>query len=297
MRVFVTGATGFIGSAIVQDLIRAGHAVTGLARSDMAAAALVAAGADVHRGDLEDIDSLRRGVMAADGVIHAGFIHDFARFEQVCAIDERAIAVLGAALAGSDRPLIVTAGASLLKPGLVATEADMPPPVSPAYPRGSERAADAVAATGVRVSVVRLAPSVHGDGDHGFVPMLIAMARDKGVSAYIGDGMNCWTAIHRLDAARLYRLVLEGAVAGRRFHGVAEEAIPFRDIAEVIGRRLNIPVVSIPPDAAAAHFTWFVHFAAMHSPASAADTRAVLGWAPAEVGLIADLDRPRYFEG
>jgi nucleoside-diphosphate-sugar epimerase len=296
MRVFVTGATGFIGSAIVKELMSAGHDVLGLARSDAAATSLMAAGAEVHRGDLEDLDSLRRGAAAADGVIHAGFIHDFARFRHVCEVDERAIAALGSALVGSDKPLIVTAGVSLLRHDRAATEQDTPPPVSPSYPRGSERAADAVAAMGVRVSVVRLAPSVHGDGDYGFVPMLIKMARDKGVSAYVGDGMNCWTAVHRFDAARLFRLALENALAGKRFHGVAEEAIAFRDIADVIGRRLNIPVVSKSPEEAAGHFTWFVHFAAMNCPASNQQTREQLGWEPNEVGLIADIDRDIYFK-
>jgi nucleoside-diphosphate-sugar epimerase len=296
MRVFVTGATGFIGSAIVQELIRAGHQVLGLARSDKAAASLAAAGAEAHRGDLENLDSLRRGAAAADGVIHAGFIHDFARFKEVCDIDERAIEALGAALVGSDKPLIVTAGVSLLRSDRAATEQDAPPPVSASYPRGSERAADKVAAMGVRASVVRLAPSVHGDGDYGFVPMLIKMAREKGVSAYVGAGLNSWTAVHRFDAARLFRLALENGSASKRFHGVAEEAIPFRDIAEVIGKRLNIPVVSKSPEEAADHFTWFVHFATMNSPASNAQTRELLGWKPAEVGLLTDIDGDRYFK-
>jgi nucleoside-diphosphate-sugar epimerase len=296
MRVFVTGATGFIGSAIVQELIRAGHQVLGLARSDKAAASLAAAGADAHRGDLEDLGSLRSGAATADGVIHAGFIHDFARFREVCDIDERAIEALGAALVGSDRPLIVTAGVSLLRSDRAAMEQDAPPPVSAAYPRGSERAADKVAAMGVRVSVVRLAPSVHGDGDYGFVPMLIKMAREKGVSAYVSEGLNSWTAVHRFDAARLFRLALENGSAAQRFHGVAEQAIPFRDIAEVIGKRLNIPVVSKSPEEAAGHFSWFVHFAAMNSPASNEQTRGQLGWEPKEVGLIADIDRDSYFK-
>ncbi len=295
MRVFVTGATGFIGSAIVQELFRAGHQVLGLARSDKAAASLAAAGAEAHRGDLEDLDSLRRGAADADGVIHTGFIHDFARFKEVCDIDERAIEALGSAFVGSDKPLIVTAGVSLLRSDRAATEQDAPPPVSASYPRGSERAADKVAAMGARVSVVRLAPSVHGDGDYGFVPMLIKMAREKGVSAYVGDGMNSWTAVHRFDAARLFRLALEKASAAQRFHGVAEQAIPFRDIAEVIGKRLGIPVVSKSAEEAGGHFTWFQHFAAMNCAAANEQTRELLGWEPKEIGLIADIDRNSYF--
>jgi nucleoside-diphosphate-sugar epimerase len=296
MHIFVTGATGFIGSAVVQELIEAGHTVLGLARSEAAAASLAAAGAQAHRGDLQDLDSLRRGAASADGVIHTGFVHDFSRFKEVCEIDERAIEALGAALAGSNKPLVVTAGVSLLRSDRPATEDDSAPPVSPSYPRGSERAADAVQAMGVRVSVVRLAPSVHGDGDHGFVPMLITMAHEKGVSAYVGDGMNCWTAVHRLDAARLFRLALENASAGQRFHGVSEEAIAFKNIAEVIGKHLAIPVVSIAAENAAAHFTWFFHFASMNSCASGRQTREQLRWEPKEKGLIADIDRASYFK-
>jgi len=295
MRVFVTGATGFIGSAIVQELIGAGHEVLGLARSDAAAASLLAAGAKAHRGDLDDPDSLRSGAAASDAVIHTGFIHDFSRFKAVCETDRAAIAALGSALAGSDRPLIVTSGIGLLAPGKLATEKDMP--ASTPNPRvASEEAADAAAGSGVRVSVVRLPPSVHGIGDHGFVPMLIGIAKEKGISVYSGDGANRWPAVHRLDAARLYRLVLEKApAAGTRFHGVAEEGVPFRDIAEVIGRRLGIPVVSKTPEEAAAHFTWFAHFAALDIPASARQTREHLGWHPVQAGLIADIDQAAYF--
>ncbi len=294
MRVFVTGATGFIGSAVVGELIDAGHQVLALARSDAAAKFLVATGADVHRGSLEDLESLRSGAAAADGVIHMAFIHDFNNYALAAEADRCAIKTLGRELAGSSRPLIVTSGSLIAKPeGPLATEDDEP---ALNFPRKSEAAALALGARGVRVSVLRLPPSVHGNGDHGFVPRLISVAHEKGVSAYIGDGLNRWPAVHRLDAAHLYRLVLENSSAHGRYHGVADEGVPTREIAEVIGRRLNVPVVSKSRQEAADHFGWIALFFGMDGPASSTKTQEQLGWRPVQTGLIADLDAEHYFE-
>lgn len=294
MRVFVTGASGFVGSAVVRELLAAGHSVLGMARSDAGAAAVAAAGAQVHRGSLEDLDSLRAGVAATDGVVHTAFSHDFSKFAENGAAETRAIETLAAALAGSGRPLVVTSGIAFLPPGRVGTEDDAP--VFGHVPRDPETPTMAAAADGVRATLVRLSPTVHGEGDHGFVPALIGIAREKGVSAYIGEGANTWPAVHRLDAALLFRLALESGIAGARYHAAAEQGIPFRQIAEAIGRGLNLPVVSLAPADVPAHFGWFANFAAIDSQASSARTRSSLGWTPTQPGLIADLDAGHYFK-
>ena len=318
MRVFVTGASGWIGSAVVKELLGAGHQVVGLARSDAAAKSLIAAGAKAHRGTIEDLESLRRGAAAADGAIHLAYFHAFthasiatrarvmlsgsprgivSRFMAASVeTDRRAIETLGTALAGPDRPLVVAFGTVGLTPGHLATEEDAPDPHSAGGVRSqSEEAMLALASRGVRSAIIRIAPSVHGMGDHGFAKSLIDTARAKGVSAYVGDGSNRWPAVHRLDAAHLFRLALEKAPAGSRLHAVGDEAVPFRDVAEVIGRHLNLPVVSISRDKAASHFGWFGPIVAADNPTSSALTQERLGWHPTQPGLLADLEEGHYF--
>jgi nucleoside-diphosphate-sugar epimerase len=288
MRVFVTGASGFIGSAVVAELIGAGHHVVGLARSTTSADALAAAGAEVHRGNLDDVDSLRAGADAADGVIHLAFIHDFSDYAGAAETDRRAIEAIGDALAGSDRPLVVAAGLAGAGPGRVLTEDD---DLLPGVPRLSEATALPLAGRGVRVSVMRLAPTVHGEGDHGFVARLIDIARETGISGYPGDGANRWPAVHRLDAAVLFRLALESAPAGARLHAVDEEGIATRDIAEVIGKQLKLPVQAVPTD----HFGWLGAFFSLDIPASSVLTRARLDWKPTGPTLLDDLNQGHYF--
>ncbi|OHU31468.1 3-beta hydroxysteroid dehydrogenase [Mycobacteroides franklinii] len=292
MRVFVTGASGFVGSAVVRELIDFGHQVTGLARTDSSAVKLAAAGAQVHRCSLGDLDSLRAGAAAADGVAHLAFVHDFENYVEAANIDRSAIAAIGEVLAGTGRPFVVTSGLAGFGLGRPLTEEDAAAPESP---RVSEEAL-VLADRGVRVSAVRLAPSVHGEGDHGFVPRLIEIARAKGVSAYPGDGSNRWPAVHRLDAAQLFRLALENAPAGARLHGVAEGGIPVRDIAEVIGRHLGLPVESVPVEQAFDHFGWLGGFFALDLPASSTLTQERLDWHPVHPGLIADLEKGHYFD-
>jgi len=288
MHVFVTGATGWVGAAITQDLLAAGHQVTGLARSTEKAAALAASGARVAIGDLDDLQTLRHAADAADAVVHTAFNHDFSKFAQNAEQDRRAIEALGQALAGSARPLLVTSGLARLAEGRPAAETDRPPAASM---RKSEAAAMAVAELGTRVASVRLAPSVHGLGDYGFVPILIRIARETGVSAYPGDGQNRWAAVHRHDAARVYRLALEDGAGAPVYHAVAEEGLPMRRIAEAIGERLGLPVVSRGRE----HFGWFADFAALDMSATSAATRARLGWTPRGPTLLEDLAQPGYY--
>ena len=296
MKIFVTGATGFVGSAVVNELLNAGHQVTGLARSDESAQKLAEMGADVQRGSLDDLESLRAGAAASDGVIHTAFKHDFSDFAACCELDRRAIETMGDALEGSHRPIVVTSGVGFLAPGRVATEEDVAPETGPNYPRASEAAALELAARGVRASTVRLAPSVHGDADtQGFVPILIKTAREKGVSAYIGDGGNRWPGVHYLDAATLFRLALERGATGVAYHGTDEEGVTLREIAEIVGKHLDVPVVSKSADEAAAHFGGMSGFFGLDAPASSAITQQKLGWQPSHAGLVEDLEAGFYF--
>ena len=296
MRVFVTGATGFIGSAIVRDLLAAGHEVLGLARNDDAVANLAKVGVKAHRGELSDTDGLAEGARACDGVIHTAFIHDFSAYATSLEADRRAIEALARALEGSDKPFVVTYGTASLASGRLGTEEDAPAPGSAGWLRAeSEAMVLAAAGRGVRSIVMRLPPSVHGAGDHGFVPMLIDIARRKGFAAYIADGANRWPAVHRVAAARLYRLALEKAVPGSRLHGVAEEGVPMREIAEAIGAGLGIPVRSLSPDEARTHFDWMAGFVAIDNPTSSALTRNALGWQPDGPELLTDMRENGYF--
>ncbi len=307
MRVFVTGASGWIGSGVVPELLDAGHQVTGLARSEASAAALIAAGVQVHRGTLDDVDILRDAAAASDGVIHLAFKHDIAfsgGYQDAADADRRAVETFGDVLAGSDRPLVIASGTFGVAPGRVATERDghdRSPELAATGDGPQDRLATAelalsLADRGVRSSVVRLPPTNHGDGDNGFMAAIVATARDKGVSGYLGDGANRWPAVHRLDSAHLFRLALENAPPGSTLHAVADEGVPIRDVAEVIGRHLDVPLCSIPATDAAGHFTWLAGFIGLDAPASSTLTRELLGWQPTHPGLIDDLDKGHYFD-
>jgi nucleoside-diphosphate-sugar epimerase len=308
MRVFVTGASGWIGSAVVPELIGAGHQVVGLARSDASAAALIEAGAEVRRGTLDDLGTLRKAAADCDGVIHLAFKHDLAfsgGFEDAADADRRAIDAFGEALAGSGRPFLIASGVLGLAPGRLATEQDgqASAPLGdhltggPAKRLANAQATVGLADRGVRSSVVRLPPTVHGDGDNGFIATVVGIARQKGVSGYIGDGANRWPAVHRSDAAHLFRLALEGAPAGSVLHAVADTGVPIRAVAEVIGRHLELPVASVSAEDAAGHFAWLAGFFGLDSPTSSAHTRELLGWEPTGPGLLDDLEKGHYFTG
>ncbi|WP_328912241.1 MULTISPECIES: SDR family oxidoreductase [unclassified Streptomyces] len=306
MRVFMTGASGWIGSAVVPELLGAGHQVVGLARSDASAAALAAAGVEVRRGSLDDLDALRSAAAGSDGVIHLAFKHDLSfsgDMKGAADADRRAIETFGEALAGSDKPFVIASGTLGLAPGRIATERDgqaadpAAPSDAPVNPRLlNARLTLALASRGVRSSVVRLPPTVHGEGDNGFMAILIGIARDKGVSGYVGDGANRWPAVHRIDAAHLFRLAVEKAPAGSTLHAIEDEGVPVHSIAEVIGRHLGVPVVSVPPENAAEHFAWLGALLAIDGPASSAATRELLGWHPTHPGLLEDLDKGHYFQ-
>lgn len=295
MRIFVTGASGFVGSAVVQDLLGAGHEVLGMVRTEDAAARLVATGAKVQIGTLEDHDGLKKGAASADAVIHTAFRHDFSTFAANCELDRDAIEAIGSALEGTDKPLLVTSGCAVLPSGPLRLESDPAVPYSPHYPRVSEATALKLAARGVKASVVRLPPSVHGDGDHAFVPLMINIAREKGMAVYVGEGLNRWPAVHRLDAARVFRLAIERGAEGGPFHAVDEQGIPFKEITALIARRLGVPAVSKTPEEAAEHFGWFAPFAGIDAAVSTERTRQLLGWKPEQPGLLADLENGTYF--
>jgi nucleoside-diphosphate-sugar epimerase len=296
MRYFVTGASGFVGSAVTQELLNAGHQVLGVARSDEGAAKVAAMGAEVFRGSLYEPEGLAEAAAGTDGVAHLAFNHDFSKFAENCETDRRVVTAIGAALAGSGKPFIVTSGVGLFGGRALITE-DLPLAEVPhSHPRiVSEHAVTQLAQEGVRAMVIRLAPSTHDAGDHGFVPILINLAREKGAAAYVGNGDNVWPGVHRLDAARLYRLALEKGEAGARYHATDERGVPFREIAGVIGRRLGMPAKSLSPEEAQDYFGWFALFAAMNMASSSEWTRESLGWQPRERGLLEDIDDPRYF--
>ena len=291
MKVFVTGASGFIGSAVVKELLAAGHEVTGLARSDEAAGAIAGAGAHVLRGSLEDLEALRRGALQADGIVHTAFVHDFSRFASASELDKAAIAAMGMALEGTDKPIVV-AGGLLGVPHTAefTTEAD----ASPDFPRASEAAAMALAERGVNAAAVRLPPSVHGTGDKGFVPFIIAQARRHRIAACVEDGSNRWPAVHSLDAARLFRLAVEKGIKGARYNAVADEGVKIREIAEVIGKKLGLPVKSLSGEDAVAHFEWMSRFIGFDAPATSHKTQELLSWKPRQAGLIEDMEE-NYF--
>ncbi|KQS93660.1 SDR family oxidoreductase [Chryseobacterium sp. Leaf394] len=296
MKVFVTGATGFVGTAVVQELLANGHQVLGLARSEESANKLITSGAEAHRGDLNDFEILKSGAEISDAVIHLGFVHDFARFEEMCRLDGQVIEAIGEALVGTEKPFLITSGTALFSKDGITTEKDCS--ANNPHPRiATENAADAVAAKGVKVAVVRLSPSVHGEGDKiGFVPLAIKIAKEKGISAVIDDGNNFWPAVHRLDAAKLYRLALEKPFeTGTRYHAVAEQGIPFKMIATEIAEKLNIPVVSISSEEAAEHFTWFAHFAKLNNMTSSEETKKLLDWNPQHPTLLEDMKGSAYF--
>ncbi len=294
MRVFLTGASGWVGSVVVRDLLDAGHTVTGLVRSREKADALAAAGVTPLLGSLQDLNVIRVGARDVDGIIHTAFGLDISKIVALAEEDRRAIEMFGEVFAGSDRPIVITGGVGLAPAGETFTE-DARPPIIPEFPRASEQTAFALADRGLRASVVRLPRSVHGQGEsHGFVPMLAAVAREKGVSAYVGDGQNLWPSVHRLDAGRVFRLALERGAQGEAFHAIAEEGVPFSLIAEAIGRQLGVPAKSLTPDEAEAHFGGLAMWVAGNGPASSGKTRAVLGWEPRELGLVSDIQRPTY---
>ncbi|GGN12011.1 3-beta hydroxysteroid dehydrogenase [Dyadobacter beijingensis] len=295
MHVFVTGASGFVGSAIVEELVKNGHQVTGLVRTESGADKVAAAGAAPHLGDVNDLDMLRERAGAADAVIHTAFNHDFSNFKASCEADRKVVEAMGDAVAGTGKPLVITTGLGLLRYDRTVTEDDALNVSSDTIPRSAtDEAAKAAADRGADVYIVRLPPSVHGAGDHGFIPIVINMARENGESAYITEGQNRWPAVHRLDAAILYRLIIEQRPSLKTLHAVAEEGIPFRNIAEVIGNGLHLPVVSKSGDNVKAHFGWFEHFAAMDCAASSEKTRQILGWDTTAPGLLSDIAHAGY---